>query len=342
MSPSSNGIEFDQPSYLFSLTEPNQIGEVRRFGLVLCANLNFDEIQKGRVAIIINELAGNLIKYGTQSKIIFRNFSNQSEKGIEILAVDSGPGLDEVQAMQDGFSTGDTPGTGLGAIKRQSDLFDIYSQKEKGTIIVARVSNGRPLEKNEKIPLEIGAITIPYPGEIISGDAWSVNENDDGFAMTMMDGLGHGPKANAAAMKALNIFREFTRAPVDELLTKMHAGLRQTRGAAGFVLSVIGNSISYVGAGNIHAVIQKAHHTKTLISQNGTIGLLLGSVKPNQEDWNQEGYLILHSDGIGSRWDLSQYPGIFNKHPSILAAILYRDFQRGSDDATVVVVRRIL
>jgi hypothetical protein len=49
--------------------------------------------------------------------------------------------------------------------------------------------------------------------------------------------------------------------------------------------------------------------------------------------------LVLHSDGLGSRWDLARYPGLPLRHPGLIAAVLYRDFARGRDDVTVFVAR---
>jgi hypothetical protein len=47
----------------------------------------------------------------------------------------------------------------------------------------------------------------------------------------------------------------------------------------------------------------------------------------------------MHSDGIKTRWDISQYPGLALLYPALVAAVLYRDFNRASDDTTVLVCR---
>ena len=49
--------------------------------------------------------------------------------------------------------------------------------------------------------------------------------------------------------------------------------------------------------------------------------------------------LVMHSDGVSARWSLERYPGLAVRDPSLVAGVLYRDFCRGSDDATVVAVR---
>ena len=58
-----------------------------------------------------------------------------------------------------------------------------------------------------------------------------------------------------------------------------------------------------------------------------------------QFPWNQESLLILHTDGLGSRWKLNAYPGLIARHPSVIAGVLYRDFQRNTDDVTILAVR---
>jgi hypothetical protein len=49
--------------------------------------------------------------------------------------------------------------------------------------------------------------------------------------------------------------------------------------------------------------------------------------------------LVLHSDGLGTRWNLNAYPGLSAHHPSLIAGVLYRDFKRGTDDVTVLVAK---
>jgi hypothetical protein len=47
----------------------------------------------------------------------------------------------------------------------------------------------------------------------------------------------------------------------------------------------------------------------------------------------------MHSDGLNTRWDLALYPGIWSKHPALIAGLLYRDFSRERDDVTVLVAK---
>lgn len=341
---SLSGNNPEHSSYRFAIDEISQVGEARRFALVLCADLDFDDIRSGRVGIIVNELGNNLVRYAKKSQLIFRKYSTKTETGVEILSIDSGPGMDESITIQDGFSTGTTPGTGLGAAKRQSDLFDIFSMIGSGTVILARV-NGKKVtaasdSEVESDGFEVGAINNPMFGELISGDGWCVHETETGLAVTIVDGLGHGPLANHAALKALHVFAKNYQALVTDVLNKIHSDLKSTRGAAVFLLSTHGDAITYTGVGNIFAVLYSSLKSKMLTSQNGTAGLRINAAKSIEEQWKVNDYFIFHSDGLTSRWNLENYPGVTSKHPSILAALLFRDFDRKTDDTTVVVVRR--
>jgi serine/threonine protein phosphatase PrpC len=50
--------------------------------------------------------------------------------------------------------------------------------------------------------------------------------------------------------------------------------------------------------------------------------------------------LIMHSDGISSRFSLAEYYGLIEQPAQFIADVLLRDWGRVNDDATVLVVRR--
>ena len=79
---------------------------------------------------------------------------------------------------------------------------------------------------------------------------------------------------------------------------------------------------------------------RQMVSYNGTAGHYAHKIRDFTYPWTSDSILVLHSDGLTTHWSVDKYPGLYRSHPSIVAAVLFRDFQRGSDDATVVVVRR--
>jgi hypothetical protein len=59
----------------------------------------------------------------------------------------------------------------------------------------------------------------------------------------------------------------------------------------------------------------------------------------NTYPWGTRALLIVHSDGLGTHWQLDKYAGLAAHRPSVIAGVLYRDFTRGRDDVTVLAVR---
>jgi hypothetical protein len=76
-----------------------------------------------------------------------------------------------------------------------------------------------------------------------------------------------------------------------------------------------------------------------MASHNGTVGHQLHRVQEFTFPWNAESLLVMHSDGLKSSWDLKPYPGIWSRHPALIAGMLYRDFSRERDDVTVLVAK---
>ena len=97
--------------------------------------------------------------------------------------------------------------------------------------------------------------------------------------------------------------------------------------------------LTFAGVGNIGASIVAPGTSRGMASHNGTVGHQLHKIQEFSFPWNAQSLLIMHSDGLNTRWDLSVYPGIWTKHPAIVAGLLYRDFSRERDDVTVLVAR---
>jgi serine phosphatase RsbU (regulator of sigma subunit) len=178
-------------------------------------------------------------------------------------------------------------------------------------------------------------------GESVAGDIWAVAESDDRYLLMVADGLGHGPLAAEAAQAAKRVFHEQFQSSPEGILKKAHHALHSTRGAAVAIaeIQVDAQAIHFAGIGNISAmvILPQTHHR--MVSYNGTVGHEARKIASFQYPWCSGSTLIFHSDGVGTQWDLQKYPGLINKHPSLIAGVLYRDFGRGRDDATVLVVK---
>lgn len=330
----------------FDVSADSQIGECRRAAQRLAQASGFDEIAVGRIGIVASELATNLVRYARGGELLLQALPAQDDIQIELLAIDRGPGMADVQrCLQDGYSTGGTRGEGLGAVTRLSSIFDIYSIAGQGTIVLARLGRAASARAADRAAeaLELGAICVPMPGEIECGDSWHVASDGLCAAALVVDGLGHGAFAAAAARAAGSAFEaEPFRAPA-EALHHMHRAMSGTRGAAAAcaLMPPASDALEYAGVGNIVGyLVSPRERPRGMVSHNGILGTQLLRVQQFSYPWMRDSRLVMHSDGISTRWSLSAYEGLHTHHCAVIAAILYRDHRRGRDDATVLVLGR--
>ncbi|HEY0062762.1 MAG TPA: ATP-binding protein [Telluria sp.] len=326
----------------FTISESTQVAAVRRAASDLAFQLGFGETGAGQVSIIATEAATNMVKHARQGEILLRRLLRGGQHGIELLAIDSGPGMSNVAgSMLDGASTTGTYGGGLGAMKRLSQEFDIYTAPAKGTVIGMTMWAGAVMPPASAF--EYGVVCQPISGETICGDAWSISEGATTGLALLADGLGHGPQAAEASEKAALVLASHEEYPAAALLQEAHVALHGTRGAAVSVarIDTLNAQLAYAGVGNIaaHVYDRDGNGRRQLVSHNGIVGSNLRKVQEFSTPWPPGSHLVLHSDGLASRWDLSEFTGVFQCHPRIIAALLYRDFVRGRDDVSVLVLR---
>jgi len=246
--------------------------------------------------------------------------------------------------LRDGFSTAGSPGTGLGAVTRLADRFNLYSRPGQGTAAMARLTARRqppPGAPPGASPgPQIGAIAAAYPGETVCGDAWGV-DTSSGETLLVADGSGHGPIAAAAAHVAVETFRDHAGKPLPRLVEAIHRALQPTRGAAVAVARIDRNAgvVRFAGIGNIAGMLIAGGQGRRMVSHNGTAGHVAPRIAEFTYPFAGPPTLILASDGLTTRWDVAAYPGLSQAHPSVIAGVLHRDHRRGRDDATIVVLR---
>jgi anti-sigma regulatory factor (Ser/Thr protein kinase) len=327
--------------FVVGVTDPSAAAQARRQATDLAATLGFDETDMGRVAIVVTEAATNLLKHAGGGEILGRAVVKGARSALEILALDRGPGIGSVDAaLQDGYSSAGSAGTGLGAIRRVSSEFDIYSTRTGGTAILSVVEARSNRSRAGASALCVAGLSVPKPGEDVCGDAWTCRLTREGVAILVVDGLGHGPNAAEAAREARRLFQE---GPVDaslaQMLDRLHHGLRPTRGAAAAIAHVESQRelVTYAGVGNIAGYILGGARPRAMVSHNGILGHEVRRIQEFTYPWPSGSTLVLHSDGLTSHWSLDGYPGVIRRHPGLIAGLLYRDFRRAHDDVTVAV-----
>jgi anti-sigma regulatory factor (Ser/Thr protein kinase) len=322
---------------VIAVADRGHVAGARRAASELARGIGFGEKDLGRVAIVVTESATNLVKHACGGEILVQAIRHDRRCWVDVLVLDRGPGIPNVdEALRDGFSTRGSPGNGLGAILRQSDHCDIHSAPGIGTAVLARVAAG---ERRKDVG--VGGVCVPKSGQDVCGDGWAVAHDSDRVRVLLTDGLGHGPLASEASKLAREVFLERPRLELAELVGLMHAALRATRGAALAVADVDRGRgiVQYAGVGNVSAAILAGDESRSMVSMHGTVGHDLRKIQQFQYPWPAGALLVMNSDGLVSSWSLDRYPGLVSRAPSLIAAILYRDFHRGRDDTTVVVLR---
>jgi anti-sigma regulatory factor (Ser/Thr protein kinase) len=312
----------------FEVRDSSSVAPIRRAVAGLAARLDFSDEVAGRASLVATELATNLVRHTSGGEIVLR-----AEDGtLDVVAWDRGPGMRDVeQSLVDGFSTAGGAGTGLGAVRRLADRFDLNSLAPGGTIVTATVGG------NGELPSADGLVLAVAP-EVVSGDAWATCAAVGGSSLMLADGLGHGPDAAEASERACAALRPAE--PVETTLERVHAALRPTRGAAVAVARVdeARGVLQFAGVGNVSAVLCTRGSSKALTSLSGTAGRQVRTIRSFEYPLPDSGLLVMHSDGCRTGWDLDADPGLRRKSPLLIAATLIRDWERGRDDVSVVVL----
>lgn len=304
----------------------------------------FESKKLANLDLIISEMTSNLHKYAKGGEILAGLFNEGDQQYMELISIDHGPGMtDPSKMMADGFSSSSTMGIGLGSIKRLSDQFDLYSQKDWGTIILSRIYKNT---FSENIPpvsqVEVCPIILAMPGQSCSGDGFYYKTTDKHFKLLVADGLGHGPEANHAINEAVIAFKSCPYHSPVEIIRFIDQSIRKTRGmvATVVVFDFVTKKWKITGVGNVIARMSNFLNVKNYMSYNGIVGHNIPTTMIDQEialeDYPQ---ITLCSDGIKSRWDLNKFPGISRYDLTIQCAAIYKEFARHTDDMSVVIAK---
>jgi anti-sigma regulatory factor (Ser/Thr protein kinase) len=326
---------------LIEITEAAHAGDARRKAVAMASAMQMDETRCGQIALVTTEVATNVIKHAGRGYILLQKLRRNGDFGIRIMGVDKGPGIaDFALALEDGHSTASTMGGGLGAIKRLSNSFSVYSASGRGTVIDVEFCSGKP-KPAAITPVEVACVSEPLRGEEANGDGWAERGSLDSVLLMVVDGLGHGVLASEAAREAERVWATTNLSSLEQVLQETHVALKKTRGAAAAMAKIDTEEglVSFAGVGNISASVVEPNFTRSLASHNGTLGQQMERLQQFTCPWKKDSILVMHSDGLASRWDLRNYPGIWCKPPSVIAAVLHRDFCRERDDVTVLVAK---
>ena len=323
----------------------------RQAGHVLAERLQFPAPRVGQLALAVTEAASNLYKHAEQGALLLCVNRDGEPPGIDLVTIDAGPGVRDVSAaVRDGHSTAGTLGIGLGAIRRLADFADIYSLPGRSTALAARFRALPAGGTTPPGPPEIGGaarppkppwagLLRPITGETECGDAYGAVQADGAVTAVLCDGLGHGPLAATAAAAGVAAFLEDPAGEPAVLLERVHRRMSGTRGGAVGIVQVIGQLARFAGLGNVAASIVSGGKRKSMISIPGIAGHQARTIRQFEYEAPPGSAVVLHSDGISSRWEAAALPGVEARDPLLIAAILLAEAGVHRDDAGVLVLK---
>jgi anti-sigma regulatory factor (Ser/Thr protein kinase) len=311
---------------------------VRRAAERLAIELGMTDPRRADLAIVAAEVASNLVKHADEGVLLLRPVRADGQAGVELLAVDSGPGMRDVaHSVGDGNSTAGTLGIGLGAIVRQASWYDVHSVPGRGTVLVVQVWPGTP-----PAPAWAAGLTRPLTGEPVSGDGWATRTVDGRRQVLVCDGLGHGRLAAAATHEAVRVFADAPAGPPAVVVEALHRALNHTRGAALAVgeLDADAALVRYAGLGNIAGTVHLPDGTRRgMVSLPGIAGHQRRTIREYDYPMPPGAVVIMHSDGVVDRWTVADQPGLLDHSPQLIAATVLRDAGTRRDDACVLAAR---
>ena len=307
------------------------VGAVRRRLTTLASEAGLAEGHTSDAALVATELASNVLKHAQHGGALV----GSSPGSVAIAAWDRGPGMNVDACLRDGMSTAGTAGNGLGAIARLATQWDAYAPPGRGSVITAAIG-ARPSGR-----FEHGCVRLPYPGLDVCGDAWELHVAGDVATALGVDGLGHGDGAAEAAAAVIAAFRAGPDASPATILDRAHRAARSTRGAAATCVRIDlrSGTATVAGVGNVAAWIATPDRVRQLVTQHGTLGQAAPTLREESYPFVAGAHLVICSDGLKSRLSLADDPELLARAPLTIAAVLWRDLNRGRDDATVAVVR---
>lgn len=330
----------------YKIDDRSLIAFIKREIHNLALQLGFTPHRAAETDIIIAELTSNLIKYANGGELLYRAHFNEGFNEIEIYCLDNGIGIENVtRMMNDGYSSSNTLGHGLGTIKRLSNDFQIYSMKNWGTVQYIKICEKSDIVFPElKNGFSYAGIGINYPGEKVCGDGYHIKNSRKGFQIFVGDGLGHGEHASEAVKLAIKAFKQTVETEPSEILREIHASVKKSRGLVGTIASVDYDKETWniCGIGNINTRIHNGLENKTYTPYNGIIGhniprTLNSTILP----YKKHQIMVMHSDGLRTRWNLNDFTSILKQNSGIIASSILKENIRGTDDATILVAKII-
>jgi serine phosphatase RsbU (regulator of sigma subunit) len=196
---------------------------------------------------------------------------------------------------------------------------------------------------NRQQAIEWSVASRALPGEDVSGDLHLVTTSNDGVLLAVIDGLGHGSEATAAAQLAKNVLEEHAGQSVIALVQHCHRALQRTRGVVMtlVVLDPREETLTALGVGNVEAVLIRGHaqtkpRRESVLLRGGVVGYQLPALQASVFPVVRGDLLVFATDGV--REDFGDELNPSEPVAQVADRIIRRKF-RGTDDGLVLACR---
>lgn len=309
----------------------------------MALSLGFGERESEEIALVVKELATNLLKHAKSGTLTLTPLTNGEHNGIRIESVDKGPGIPDIErALADGFSTTTgSLGYGLGTANRLMSQLEIKSGPKEGTHITCYRYLHKDAPNTIPCPFSFGTATRPHPRMDMNGDAFIIKKWSNSALVGVIDGLGHGQWAHRASQAARNYIESHYDQPLIDIFRGVGRACRPTRGVV-MALALFDwerGSLSFASIGNIETRIFNSVEPSNLLIRRGVIGMNAPKPVVTELQWNLSQTLVMHSDGLKTHWRAEDFPGLFQESATIAAQRLLQALSKDNDDATVVVIK---
>lgn len=327
-----------------SVTEEADVVLAGRQAKSILADLAFEESAVEEIVIVVHELASNIVDHAGEGSIGIVPRTDGDRCGIEIRAHDSGPGIADVdRAVVDGYSSTGSLGGGFGAVHRLMDDVVINSGGGDGTgvDVVATRWSGTETPHQSQSPIDVGAATRPMPGYDQNGDAFLIERGTGQTLVGVIDGLGHGEAAHRASRKAKEYVRSHTAESLEDIFAGVEQACRDTRGVVMLLARFEweAGTVTLGSVGNITLRLCHTSESRHLVAKRGVLGSNASAPLIREWDWDPAAVMVLHSDGLTSRWDCDEFALLDEESATDVARELLRSLSKADDDATALVVK---
>jgi anti-sigma regulatory factor (Ser/Thr protein kinase) len=320
------------PSIEFKVKSDEDVYRVRSEMTKFAGEIKLSEKELEELKIVVTEISKNIIKHSSEGRLSI-SFGTGKERGVYIVAENPTDSVDETKIFDDGYSTKNTLGIGLGAVKRL--LTDVKVKVEGGNFIL---SGKKIFSDEKKSVIEVSVFSRPKPGFKNNGDAYFIKKYEDHAVIAVLDGIGHGDKANEASRIALKVIEDKFRDDLEQVVLTMHRKLHGSRGCViGIVRLDKEGKLEYLGVGNIRAQIYTSELYKRLVSFDGLVGSNLRTLRTDRLKLETPCLIVLHSDGVSS-FNFEDKKIVYRPVMEI-AKEAFEQHKKSSDDATLLVAR---